>query len=74
MRGTNRPILNDNMGDGFAGFLLLGASTFWRSPRVRPSSIPCSPRFAQPVASGHQLNTYLTTTTYFGLNHLTLIT
>ena len=23
MRGTNRPILNDNMGDGFAGFLLL---------------------------------------------------
>ena len=23
MRGTNRPILNDNMGEGFAGFLLL---------------------------------------------------
>ncbi|MCC7227386.1 MAG: site-specific DNA-methyltransferase [Burkholderiaceae bacterium] len=23
MRGTNRPILNDNMGDGFAGFLTL---------------------------------------------------
>ena len=59
MRGKNRAILNDNLGDGFYDFLLAaltptlahcrGGSTW---PCHPANSIPCSPPSGPPVAIG----------------------